>query len=209
MITNVTLIANSHAALWILSASRPPEDTAVFGAAVRLVALVNLPIVLANSVVAPIIVELYQQRKTEELETTLRVIATIIGIPSVAVLLGYFVFGGQVLSMVYGSYYEHGAVALAVLSIGQLASVCSGSCGLTLVMSGHQSTMMKITLACGACGIAMTLFCVKEYGVVGAAAASAATTVLQNFVMLVFVKRKAGVWTHARLSLVSRAIFAR
>ena len=111
--------------------------------------------------------------------------------------------------MTFGSYYQQGAVVLAVLSVGQLANVWSGSCGLTLVMSGHQKTMMNLTLACGLFNAIAALLLVRRYGALGAAAAAATTMVLQNILMLVFVKRKAGVWTHARLSLVTKHVFAR
>jgi O-antigen/teichoic acid export membrane protein len=209
LITNVTLIVNSQVALWILAAWRPQEEMAIYGAAVRLIVLVNLPIVLINSVLSPLIAELYAQRKNKELEQTLRNIATVAGIPSLIVVAGYLFLGKWLLASVYGAYYQHGSVVLGIMSIGQVANVWSGCCGLTLVMSGHHKTMMKLTLASGLFNAAAAVLLVSQYGVLGAAATTAASTVLQNVLMLVFVKRKAGVWTHARFFLIGRQLFAR
>ncbi len=118
--------------------------------------------------------------------------------------------GKLILGTVYGSYYGAGATILALLSAGQLVNVWSGSCGLTLIMSGHQSTMMKITVVCGLLNAAGALWLVRGYGGIGIAAATASATILQNLLMLMFAKKKTGVWTHARFSvLTSRQIFAR
>ena len=210
LITNLTLFANIQAGLWILGATRPQEETAIYGAAMRLVVLVNMPMVIVNSFVSPIIAEMYAQKKSRELETTLRATATLAGIPAFAALGAFLLMGKLILGTVYGTYYGAGATILALLSAGQLVNVWSGSCGLTLIMSGHQSTMMKITVVCGLLNAAGALWLVRGYGGIGIAAATASATILQNLLMLMFAKKKTGVWTHARFSvLTSRQIFAR
>jgi len=210
LITNLTLFATTQAGLWILGASRPQEETAIYGAALRLVVLVNMPMVIVNSVVSPMIAEMHAQKRNKELEATLRTAATLAGIPAFAALGAFLLLGRLILGMVYGSYYAGGATVLALLSTGQLINVWSGSCGLTLIMSGHQRTMMKITMVCGILNAVGAMWLVSGYGGTGVAAATASATILQNLLMLLLAKRKTGVWTHARFSiLTSRQIFVR
>ena len=210
LITNLTLFANTQAGLWILGASRPHTETAIYGAAMRLVVVVNMPMVIVNWVVSPIIAEMYAQKKNRELETTLRTVATLAGIPALVALGSFCLMGKLILGILYGSYYGAGAMILTLLSAGQLVNVWSGSCGTTLIMSGHQGTMMKITVVCGLLNAAGALWLVRGYGGIGIAAATASATILQNLLMLMFAKKKTGVWTHARFSvLTSRQIFAR
>lgn len=210
LVTNLTLFATTQAGLWIMGAFRPQEETAIYGAALRLVVLVNMPMVIVNSVVSPMIAEMYAQKKKKELEATLQTTATLAGIPAFTALGAFLLLGRLILGMVYGKYYAGGATVLAVLSTGQLINVWSGSCGLTLIMSGHQRTMMKITVVCGILNAAGAMWLVSGYGGTGVAAATASATILQNLLMLLLAKRKTGVWTHARFSiLTSRQIFAR
>jgi len=209
LITNLALLLNTQVALWTLGALAPPEQTAIYGAASRLVVVVTMPMVIVNSVVSPMIAEMYVQKRYSELEVTLRTVATLAGIPAFIVLGGYFALGKYVLAFVYGSYYAQGAAVLALLSVGQLVNVCSGCCGLTLIMSGHHRTMMKITVLCGLLNAVAAILLTIIYGVIGAAAATAGTTILENILMTLSARNKAGVWTHARFSLILRQVQAR
>jgi O-antigen/teichoic acid export membrane protein len=110
--------------------------------------------------------------------------------------MGCIFFAGPILDLVYGSYYREGAAVLALLSIGLLASVCAGSCGITLAYTGHQKILMVITITSSAATLIAMFAAVKPYGIVGVAMAKAAGQILQNGIVLLVVKQKTGMWTH-------------
>lgn len=204
LITNLTLFVITQADIWVLGSFRSQEEVAIYGAAFRLAMLVSMPLIIVNAVMPPLIADMYAQGKRAELERTLRMTATLSGIPALMVVLIFAAFGSPILELVYGGYYREGAVVLALISIGQLVNVWAGSCGFTLIMTGNQVTTMGITVVCGFLTIAGALWLVKDYGAFGVASVAATTMILQNFLMLLFAKKKTGMWTHARLSFLNK-----
>lgn len=205
-VTSMTLFVLIQVGLWIMGIYRTPEEVAVYGAAARTVALVTMPLLIVNAVVPPLIAEMYAQGKIKELEKVLRLVATLTGLPSL-ITLGVFVFfGDSILSLFFGEYYQAGATVLAILSLGQLANVWAGSCGLTLMLTGHQSTMMLISIVCGAFTATLAWFLVVKYGGVGVATAGAVGMLLQNLLMLAFARKKVGVWTHVGILFLFRRV---
>jgi O-antigen/teichoic acid export membrane protein len=110
--------------------------------------------------------------------------------------------GKPLLGIIYGDFYREGAIVLALLSLGQIVNVWAGSCGLTLMMTGHQRTMMGITVACGFFVVAGAIWLVEGYGAAGVAAAAALAMILQNITMVLFAKQNTVVWTYARPALI-------
>jgi O-antigen/teichoic acid export membrane protein len=203
-VTTLILFVLTQVDLWIMGIFRSPEEVAVYGMVARTVALLTMPLLIVNAVVPPLIAEMYAQGKIKELEKELRTVATLTGIPSLIVLVIFVFFGDSILGLFFGEFYQTGAMLLAILSLGQLANVWAGSCGLTLMLTGHQSTMMFITVFCGMFTAGAAWFLVESYGGVGVATAAACGMTLQNILMLLFVKKKIGIWTHADLLLIKK-----
>lgn len=198
-VTTLTLIALTQADLWVVGIFRSQDEVAIYGAAARLVAVVAMPLTIVNAVVPSFIAEMYAKGAKQGLESALRGAATFASIPALLVVAILLFLAAPILEIVYGEYYRQGATVLILLGAGQLINVCSGSCGVVLMMTGHQVLMMSITIACGALTIVGAVLLVQPYGATGVASVAAATMLLQNALMLLFSKRKTGIWTHARL----------
>ena len=67
---------------------------------------------------------------------------------------------------------------------------------MTLVMTGHQDTMMRITFLCGMVTVLLSVWVVKYWGAQGVAASAAFGMTLQNISMLLSAKKHTGLWTH-------------
>jgi O-antigen/teichoic acid export membrane protein len=135
--------------IWILGALGSGTDVAVYGAASKLVTFVAMPLLIVNLVLPPIVAEMYAQGQTGRLERTLRTFSTLAGVPSLLVLLVFMLLGGPILGLVYSKpiYYSDAAVlVLLILSAAKLMAVWSGSCGLVLQFTGHQSSMLRVSL---------------------------------------------------------------
>ena len=158
-------------------------------------------LLIIDAVVPPFIAEMHAKKKKKELEHSLRVTATIAGIPSFLVVIILIFFAGPILGLIYGDYYREGAIALTILSLGQLVRVWSGSCGMVLMMTGHQTRMMAITICCGLLTAAIAVSLIRSYSFIGVASATAFGTMTQSLLMVFSVKQKIGLWTHIRLPL--------
>ncbi len=189
----------SEGGIWILGALRPPEEVAIFGAATRLVALIAMPLLVVNAVVAPMIGEMYAQGKQQELEYYLRKIATLGGYAAIGILVVLIIFGAQILELVFGEYFRSAYPAMVILSIGMFVNIWSGSCGQTLMMTGGQKTLMYITLFTGLLMVALSLVVVEPYGITGMASVASGAITLQYLLLVCFAKRHTGMWTHMKL----------
>lgn len=184
--------------LWILGAFRPQDEIALYGTAVYLVTLVALPLSAIGALVPPFIAELYVQNKKGQLERILRTITALASVPSIVALLAFVLLGGPILGLVYGEYYKAGAAMLALLSLGKSVNVFTGPCEATLNMTGHQNTMMLISVFYGVVSIIGAFFVVQQYGALGMATIACLSEMAQNITVLIFARRKTGIWTFAR-----------
>lgn len=200
LITSLSFFLLFQADLWFIGGFRTQDEVAVYGAATRTVALVVMPLMIINAVAPPLIAEMNAQGKTKELEELLRKTSTIAGLPAVVILGLFMMFGDYILKFLFGDFYQEGYIVLAILSAGQLFNVWAGSCGLVLMHTGQQFSLMIITIGCGFLMIAVAWWMVIPYAAAGVATAAALGLIMQNIMMLILVKKKVGIWTCMSLS---------
>lgn len=190
-ITNIILL---RADLWILGMFLPDEEVAVYGAAARIITVVTIPLVMASAVLAPMIAELNTKGEKLRLERVLRSVSTLGGMPAIAVILIFIMFGQPLLGAIYGDeLYRDGWLVLVMLGLGQLVNVWSGVCVQLLVMTGHQKAVMNITLAASVMAVIAAFVLVGPLGIHGVALAFGSGIALQNLGMVMYSRRKLGV----------------
>jgi len=195
------------AAVWILGFFN--EEVAVYDMAARLVTFVAMPLLVVNLVLPPIVAEMYAQGQRGRLERTLRTFSTLAGFPSLLILIVFMLLGGPILGLIYGEQLfpsgslaiHQGAIVLVLLSAAKLTAVWSGSCGLVLQFTGHQTSMLRVSLFTSPLFFVIAIFATQRYGPVGVACAAALTTALQNVIMVLLAKKKTGMWTQVMFSL--------
>jgi O-antigen/teichoic acid export membrane protein len=201
LISLTSFVLLSASDLWILGAFRPKEEVAVYGAAARLVTFIAMPLLMTNLVLPPIIAEMNARGQRDRLERTVRTFSTLAGMPSLVLLIIFMLLGGSIMGLVYGGGYQSGWTVLVLLSIGKLVAVWSGSCGAVLQFTGHQTSMLWVSLLTSPLFILGALLVVQDYGPKGVASMTALIAVVQNVLMVLVAKRKTGIWTHVSLSL--------
>jgi O-antigen/teichoic acid export membrane protein len=210
LITNVaTYLLGTGIDVLVLGAFRAQREVAVYAAASRLMFLVVTPFLVFQGVVAPIVAELAAKGRMRQLERTLRAVATLAGIPAFVALMLFLVFGGSIMGFLYGPFYRQGATMLFVLCLGRLVAVYTGSCAVTLMMTGHQRAVMYITVGFGIASLGAGIALAGPFGGVGIAVATATFASLQNLTTMYTAKRLVGVRTQAYLSLRPLIAFLR
>lgn len=190
--------------LWLVGYLLPEESVAIYGIALKLMLVVSIPLTVVNAVIPPMIGELTATGQLAELEDALRGSITFAALPASLAAGAMVLAGGPIIRLAFGSQYatrEAGLVA-AILALGQLASVLAGSCGFTLMMSGHQREFMRSTLLGAGVTLIAALLLGREYGVTGVAIGAASGLVLQNAVMWWLVRVRLHIWTHVAPSRV-------
>ncbi|MGQ0620629.1 MAG: lipopolysaccharide biosynthesis protein [Panacagrimonas sp.] len=201
LMLNLANYALTEFSLWVAGATLQSEDVAMYGAALRLVNLVYLPLLLVGSAVQPVIADLYRDKKDNaHLEQVLRGAATLAGMPSALVLLVFAIFGGQIVTLVYGEPYAGAHLPLVILALGHLVNVWTGSCSQVLAMTGHQREAMWQALGWAAVTIVAGIVGAKLGGLIGLSVAVAAGLALTNLTKWWMVHHYTGLWTHAVLN---------
>jgi len=91
---------------------------------------------------------------------------------------------------VFGSDYGRGAPALAILSLGELANALAGPVALILTMTGHEGDAAKSLAVAAVTNVILNLALIPNFGVEGAAAATAVSLTAWNTLMGVFVWKR-------------------
>lgn len=204
--TSLLYFILTQADVWIVGIFCSPEDVAIYGASVRIVSLVSMPLIILNAVVPPLIVEMYTTGKIQKLEAILRKVTFIAALPAILLVIVFMSFGDVLLSYIYDDYYKAGYLILIILSIAQLVNVAAGSCGQVLMLTGHQLDMMKITILCGLITIGLALALVGFIGKEGVAISAALGMIILNLTMLFTANKKSHIWTHTCFPIKSFSI---
>lgn len=197
MVSSVAIFLLTQADLWILGMFSSAEDVAVYGAATRLAVLIYMPLLISNTMLAPFISEMYSQGKVAQLETVIRVTASLSALPAVVMLFVFIFAGESILTLAYGDYYSKAHLLLILIGIGQCVNVLSGSGMTTLLNTGHQKAVMNISIVFGGLIVIGAFAMVGRYGVFGVALVSGSMFAAQALFTLIWVKRQTGMWTSA------------
>jgi len=173
----------------VIGAFLDAKQVGIYAVATRIVGIVTLGFSAVNTIVAPMISELYSTDKTVQLQKMLTLAARGIFLFTLVASLSIAVFGENILSL-FGKEYINGYSSLLILLIGQVISMLSGAVGFLMTMTGHQRQAARILSFGTVFNITLNLFLVPIFGIVGAAISTATTTALLNFLMLSFVWRR-------------------
>ena len=195
-ITGLTTFVLAQFDLWIMAAFFSEAQIGRYGAAARLITVVSMSLTLVNLVVPPFIADLYARGEKERLQRVLRATATFAGLPALLVLATFIFAGETVLTKIYGVGYGEAASILALLSLGRLVNVLTGSCGITLSMTGHQRYLMAITVVVGVAMVISALLVRDRFGMYGIATVACVSIIVHNLSMWITTRVVAGLWTH-------------
>ena len=193
--SNITVLLLTHADIWIIGSILSVDDVAIYGSAARLVIVVSISLMILNSVLSPVIADLYYRNENEKLEYTVRTGTTFAAVPAVLATLLFCYFGSELLGIIYGPFYSEGYPILVILGLGQLFNVVSGPCGMALLMTGHQRIMMMISISTSILAIVASVYAAIHVGMISVAVVFAVALAAQNGLMIYFARKYTGIST--------------
>ena len=199
--SNIMIVFLSSFGLWLVGHLTSAADAAQYGAATRLVALAQFPLLALNAIVPPMVARMYAQNKIDEMERLLRWCASLAFFFGALFFLLFLIWGGDLLTLLFGPYYSVGKWILVMLALGILANAWAGFCGPALMMSGHQRDMMHLSLLSALAVIPTAWALGNIFGAVGIALAMSLGMALLHVLLWLTARKRLGVWTHAGLSL--------
>ncbi len=200
MLTGILFFVVGQIDLWVLGFLRTEEEVAIYGAASTLVKYVSSVNLLLSAVIPSSVAELYAKEQKQELENMLRATALLSTLFALGMALLFWVFGGQILSAIFGASYAVAAPVLAILAIGHIVNALTGNCGILLIMAGKDRVILTVTLISGVVTTLLVLVLIKYYGLLGVAIGSALGLAGMNVFMWLSARHYLKIWTHAKFS---------
>ena len=202
MLTNISLFATLEFHIWILAYYQPETEVALYGASLRLVLLLAMPLTIINAVIPPMIADMYSLKQYGRVQNLLQKSATIISVPAFFIFVLIVFYGEDILGLVYGDAYKQAYIPFSILAIGQLVNVLTGSPGILLTMSGHERVVMKTAMGASVLGVIASLIGVQIYGAIGAALGYSIGVIVNNVVMSMYSINKLSISTHGSFSIM-------
>jgi O-antigen/teichoic acid export membrane protein len=171
------------------------EAVAIFDVAMRGANLVAFTLNALNSAISPFVSSAYEQKDFTRLQFIVKKTGRVIFLFSLPVAL-IFIFGGKgLVTFVFGAAYEASYIPLVILCIGQLLSSMVGSVGLLLSMTGNQKVFSQSNLQMLVLHVLLSIPVVIMYDVIGASIVFSALLILQNILLLRYVRKNLNINT--------------
>lgn len=110
--------------------------------------------------------------------------------PTFLILL---LFSDKVLQILWGGEYTQASMALSILAGGYLIGAIVGRVGSLLQSEGHTKYILYNNIAVLTLNLALNILLIPNYGIIGAATATASSIALANILMFAEVWRKEGI----------------
>lgn len=165
-----------------------PRQVGVYAVAMALVSFVPIALQSVNQIFSPTIAELHAKGEHALLQQLYATLTKWILILTLPLAFTMIIFAKPLIAM-FGHGFEPGAAVLVIGAFGQLLNCAVGSVGYLLLMSGNQLRVIKIQASTAAMMIVLSLLLVPQFGITGAAIASAFAMIVTNVWSLAVVMR--------------------
>ncbi len=166
-----------------------PEEVALYNVAFKLSTLLNLVLVAANSVSAPLFSSLFSEGRKKDLQNLVAKEAHLIFWSSLAFFMGISLFSDFLLGL-FGTEFLAAKPILFILLLGQLFNAAAGSVTYLLNMTGNQGIVAVILGISAFLNIALNLFLIPRYGSLGAALGTGLIMAVWNVWLSLLVIRR-------------------
>lgn len=186
-------LINSQADIVLLGLIREDAEVGVYRVVVQMGNLVIFGLVAINQALHPHFAALYSSGELIKLQRLVTISARAI-LALALIPVGLFLFAGQpILGLIFGAEYIIGAMALAILAMGQLSNAAFGSVGALLNMTGHERDTMRGMMIAIVLNIVLNLTLIPRFGMAGAATATAVSFFVWNAILWFYVRRRLGI----------------
>ncbi len=146
----------------------PAAQAGVFGIARRTIPFVIMPLLSFNAIFSPVVSDLFTSGQMDELRSIYKTCSRWVLTLTLPVAILMFFFSKDI-ALVFGRGFSESGEILVILLIGQMVTVGTGSTALLLSMTGKPLYNLFNTGMLCAFNVALTLFLISRYGIIGAA----------------------------------------
>jgi O-antigen/teichoic acid export membrane protein len=189
MITSILAALMGALPFFLLEKFSSETAVGIFSVASRIPIIITFALTIVNTIVAPKFAEFFWSDRKEELQRLITQAAKIMLFASLF-FSTIILIGSKWLLGFFGNEYREGHLALIILVFGQFINAATGSVGLIMNMSGHQTALRNINLLVFTASVIPGVILIRNYPLVGAAIWVSLTSAIINILSVIYVKRK-------------------
>ncbi|HET7480027.1 MAG TPA: flippase [Rubrobacteraceae bacterium] len=197
IVANLTQYVNLWTAVIVLGVFEPAPVVGVYDVAARTAGLSMLVLISFGGIFSPMASGLHQQGLTRDLGYLYEDVSRWAFTGALLIFVVTAMLSRDVM-LVFGEEFSQGWTVIVVIAAAQLFNSSVGPTARLLAMTGHQKAVMVSTVGSALLAVAASLLLVPPFGILGAAAATAAALVASNVATLYFVRRRLGFWPYSR-----------
>ncbi|MEC4984728.1 MAG: flippase [Oscillatoria sp. PMC 1068.18] len=182
-------IVNNQTDTVMLGAMKDTAAVGIYTVANRGASLITFVLVAFNTSLAPTFASLYAQGDRRRLQRVVTKGCRIVLLAALPIGISLIAFGYWFL-LLFGAEFLQGQTALTILSLGQLANASTGSVALLLIMTGHERDTAIGISASALLNIILNAMLIPQWGVDGAAIATATSTFFWNVALVIFAQKR-------------------
>ena len=155
----------------ILGFFRSVAEVGVYSLVLPTAQLLALPVIASNTVLVPLISNLFAKRKNKEVTNVYKTATKWIFLMMVPLLVLILLFPQRIINTVAGSEFVAGYTALVILAIGVFIGSLATPANMILLSVNKTKLMMKNSIIAAIVNIVLNLILIPKHGLIGAAVA--------------------------------------
>lgn len=169
----------------------------VYDVSVLIAGLLSLPLAAINQLFPPVAARLYTNGDLKELNEVFSIVTRWILTASLIVAVPALLYRTEILAL-FGEEFTMGAGVLVFFVVGRILSNAVGPSGYLLMVSEHQYVLLVNQWTFGVLNVIINYIFILEFGLIGAAFATAAVNGTVNIVKLVEIWYLEGMYPYSR-----------
>ena len=165
------------------------KEAGVYALAFNIASLALLPRMAVNALFAPMIAEFFARNDRVALQLLMNKGALWTSLGAAAIAFPLLLLAEPMLGW-FGHDFLPAAPALRILLIGQVMVAATGSQLFLMTMTGHERPAVALLVFCAISNVIITVFLIRNFGLVGAAIGNTIVLLFWNSMMIVFIWRR-------------------
>jgi len=175
---------------FILAYYHQPSDVGLYRVAELGASLVSMPLSTLAIYFSADVSRLLNEKDFSGLRSTLRHGARTALICASPVVMVLTLFGGELISFLFGEMYSGAWIPLIILSLAQIVNTFTGLVGIVMNMGGHHREVLVAVLVAVVAQAMSAIILTPSWGATGAALASAVGTIFWSQLLRIRVKQR-------------------
>jgi O-antigen/teichoic acid export membrane protein len=185
-------VINSRIDILMLGSLKGAGAVGVYAVISRVTSLIIFALGILNNVLSPTFATLYSEGKLKQLQKLVTQTTRLITLFALVITIGLIVFRYWILQL-FGTDFLQGQTALIILSIGYLVNAMTGSVGVLLKMTRYANFSAATMGFSVFLNVFLNFLLIPQWGVNGAATATAFSMIVGNIINVIWVRQKLGI----------------